>query len=124
MSTSKGIEFLFISLAVLLLGASLQSQAAKTTVCTSPSIRRTKRMHFGVTCQQRLSDSESPKELTGLFADAESIAVQRAIVGILIRSDYPAISRPDVVRSLRQHRLNSTDGEDMIEILIRYLQAS
>ena len=81
-------------------------------------------MHFGVTCQQRLSDSESLKELTGLFADAESIAVQRAIAGILIRSDYPAISRPDVVRSLRQHRLNSTDGEDMIEILIRYLQAS
>ena len=73
---------------------------------------------------QRLFDAESVAELTTLFAVAKSIDVQRAIAGILIRSDSQAIARPDLVRSLRQHRLKSPDGEDVIDILIRYLQAS
>jgi hypothetical protein len=73
---------------------------------------------------QRRFDSESLAELTTLFAVAKSIDVQRAIANILIRSDTQAIVRPDLVRLLRQHRLNSPDGEDVIDVLIRYLQAS
>jgi hypothetical protein len=72
--------------------------------------------------RHRLSDRESLEELTGLFPRAKSVSVQRAIAGILIRSDYQAMAKPELVRTLRQHRLKSPDGEDMIDVLIRRLQ--
>jgi hypothetical protein len=50
--------------------------------------------------------------------------VQRAIAGILIRSDYKTIAKAELARALRQHRLKSPDGEDLIDALIRRLQAS
>ena len=72
----------------------------------------------------RLSDRESLDELTHLFPRAKSIGVQRAIAGILIRSDYRAIANPTLVSSLRQHRLKSPDGQDVIDALIRRMQAA
>lgn len=74
--------------------------------------------------RQPLSDPESLHELTRLFPVAKSVNVQRAIAGILIRADYQAIANPELVRSLRQHRLKSPDGEDMIDVLIRRLQSA
>ena len=74
--------------------------------------------------QQRLADPESLREITRLFPLARSVDVQRAIAGILIRSDYRALGRSDLARSLRQHRLKSPDGNDVIDALIRVLQAS
>ncbi len=71
-----------------------------------------------------LSDRESLEELTRLFPRAKSVNVQRAIAGILVRSDYRAIATPELVRTLRQSRLKSPDGADLIDILIRRLQAS
>jgi hypothetical protein len=71
-----------------------------------------------------LSDRASLDELTRLFPLAKSLNVQRAIAGILIRSDYRTIAKPELVRALRQHRLKSPDGEDLIDVLIRRLQAS
>jgi len=71
---------------------------------------------------QRLSDRESMEELARLFPLTKSVNVQRAIAGILIRSDYSAIAKPDLVRTLRERRLKSPDGEDMIDVLIRRLQ--
>jgi hypothetical protein len=73
---------------------------------------------------QHLSDPESMKELTRLFSIAESAGVQTAIAGVLIRADYKAIATPDLVRTLRQSRLKSSDGADLIDALIRRLQAS
>ncbi len=72
----------------------------------------------------QLSDRESLEELTRLFPLAKSLNVQRAIAGILIRSDYRTIAGPQLVRALRQHRLKSPEGEDLIDVLIRRLQAS
>ena len=72
----------------------------------------------------RLSDPEALDELTRLFVVARSIAVQRAIAGILIRSDYPAMARPELVRTLREHRLKSPDGRDLIDVLINRLQVA
>jgi hypothetical protein len=72
----------------------------------------------------RLSDRESLEELTRLFPLAKSVNVQRAIAGILIRSDYRTIAGPELVRALRQHRLKSPEGEDLIDVLIRRLQTS
>jgi hypothetical protein len=71
----------------------------------------------------QLSDRESLDELTRLFPLAKSIGVQRAIAGVLIRADYHSIANPDLVRELRQHRLKSPNGEDLIDVLIRRLQS-
>ncbi len=72
---------------------------------------------------QHVSDRQSLEELTRLFPVAESPGVQVAIAGILIRSDYRAIATPELVQTLRQSRLRSPNGKDVIDILIRQLQA-
>jgi hypothetical protein len=72
---------------------------------------------------QHLSDPESLEELMRLFPLAESLGVQTAIAGILIRSDYQAIATPELLQTLRQSRLKSPDGADLVGILIRRLQA-
>lgn len=74
--------------------------------------------------RQRLADPQSLQEIAGLFPRARSLEVQRAIAGILIRSDYKVLSRAELARSLRQHRLKSPNGHDVIDMLIRLLQAA
>ncbi|MGE5170136.1 MAG: hypothetical protein ACM3JC_07150 [Rudaea sp.] len=71
-----------------------------------------------------VSDRESLEALTGLFPVAKTVDVQRAIAGILIRADYRTLAKPELVRALRQHRLKSPDGQDLIDVLIRRMQAS
>jgi len=71
---------------------------------------------------QSLNDRESLQALARLFPVAKSVDVQRAIAGVLIRSDYQALPRPELAQALRQSRLKSPDGEDMIDALIRRLQ--
>jgi hypothetical protein len=72
----------------------------------------------------RLSDKEILEELAQLFSLAKSIDVQRAIAGILIRSDYRTIASPELVRILREHRLKSPDGADVIDALLRRMLVS
>ncbi|HWZ73004.1 MAG TPA: hypothetical protein VN326_16220 [Casimicrobiaceae bacterium] len=72
---------------------------------------------------QRLSDPESLEELARLFPLAESAGVQTAIAGVLIRSDYKAIAKPELVQTLQRHRLSSSNGADLIDVLIHRLQA-
>ena len=72
----------------------------------------------------RLSDRETLEALTQLFPLAKSIGVQRAIAGILIRADYQQIATPDLLRALREHRLQSPDGRDLIDVLIGRLHVS
>jgi len=74
--------------------------------------------------RHRLSDEKSLSALTSLFPVAKSLDVQRAIAGILIRADYGSLAKPDLVRALQTHRRKSSDGQDLIDILIRRLQAS
>jgi hypothetical protein len=73
--------------------------------------------------RQHVDDPESLRELARLFPVARSVQVQRAIAGILIRADYRMLARNDLAHSLRQSRLRSPDGEDVIDALIRRLQA-
>ena len=70
-----------------------------------------------------LDDPETLESLAGLFPTARSLEVQRAIADLLIRSDYRIIAKPEVVHMLRQSRLKSPDGKDIIDVLIRRLQA-
>ena len=72
---------------------------------------------------QYLSDRESLDELMRLFPNARSVSVQRAIAGIFIRADYKAIDREELAGVLRQHRLRSVDRDDIIDALLRRLQA-
>jgi hypothetical protein len=72
----------------------------------------------------QLSDRETLGALAQLFSLAKSLNVQRAIAGVLIRSDYPTIAGPELVRVLREHRLRSPDGGDLIDVLIRRVEAS
>jgi hypothetical protein len=74
--------------------------------------------------KQRLADPQSLQEIARLFPRARSLQVQRAIADILIRSDYRTLERADLARSLRQHRLKSPDGNDVIDALIRLLQST
>lgn len=74
--------------------------------------------------RQRLADPQSLRDIAGLFPLARSLEVQRAIAGILIRSDTTMLARTDLAHSLRQHRLKSPDGSDLIDMLIRLLQST
>ena len=74
--------------------------------------------------RQRLADPQSLHDVARLFPLARSLEVQRAIAGILIRADTKLLARAELAATLRQHRLKSPDGNDVIEVLIRLLQAS
>ncbi len=71
--------------------------------------------------RQRLTDAQSLQEIARLFPLARTLDVQRAIAGILIRADVRVLARADLARTLRQHRLKSPDGNDVIDALIRML---
>ena len=71
----------------------------------------------------RLSDQESLEALTRLYPVAESVGVQTAIAAVFIRADYRSIAKPELVQTLREHRLRSGAGQDLIDVLIRRLQA-
>ena len=61
---------------------------------------------------------------TRLYPVAESPGVQTAIAAVLIRADYRQIAKPELVQTLREHRLKSAGaGQDLIDVLIRRLQA-
>lgn len=70
----------------------------------------------------RLSDRTSMEELLSLFSATKLIEVQRAVAGILIRADLSAMAGVELAKRIRQSRLKSADGGDMIDVLIRRLQ--
>ena len=69
-----------------------------------------------------LTDPESLEELARLYAAADSAGVQVAVAGVLIRSDYGGIDTPELVQMLRERRLKSAAGDDLIDALIRRLE--
>ncbi|MFO1397725.1 MAG: hypothetical protein U1F48_11740 [Burkholderiales bacterium] len=74
--------------------------------------------------EHRLSDPQSIETLARLFPAAPTWDVQSAIAGVLIRADYQTIARPEVVATMQQHRHKSPHGADLIDALIRRLQAN
>ena len=68
--------------------------------------------------RHHIADREILEELMRLYAQATAVSVQRAIAEIFIRADYRAIDRPELLALLRQHRLKSPQGEDLIDVLI------
>jgi len=68
-------------------------------------------------------DREIVEGLTRSFAAATSLDVQRAIAEIFLRSGAQAMVRSDLASVLREHRIKSHDGEDLVDVLIRRLEA-
>jgi len=54
---------------------------------------------------------------------AGSGGVQLAIAGILLRSDYQTIASADLLQLLRQYRRRPSSSEDVVDVLIRRVQA-
>jgi len=73
--------------------------------------------------QHRLSDPESLSALARLYPVADSVGVQTAIAGILLRSEYRTIASPELVHTLRTRRLGNAAGQDAIDVLIRRMQS-
>ncbi len=70
----------------------------------------------------RMSDPASIGELARLYPVAESTGVQTAIAGVLLRSDFDGVDRPELAQTLRDHRLSVAGGGDIIDVLIRRLR--
>jgi len=71
-----------------------------------------------------VTDGEVVEELTRSFAAARSVDVQRAIAEIFLRAGPRAIARPGLAAVLREHRIKSHGGDDLVDVLLRRLQAS
>ncbi|WP_150105486.1 hypothetical protein [Leptothrix cholodnii] len=61
--------------------------------------------------------------LVELYARTPSEPVQDAVAGILIRADRASIASPQLVRTLREHRLESPADDTLIDALIRRLES-
>ena len=72
---------------------------------------------------QNLSDPESLEALARLFPVAQTPGVQVAIAGVLLRSDYGSIATPELVQSLRESRLEPHRPSEVVDALIRRLEA-
>ena len=69
--------------------------------------------------RHHISDRETLEALTRLYAQATSVNVQRAIAEVFLRSDQQAIEGPRLASVLREHRLESREGADLIDVLIK-----
>ena len=78
---------------------------------------------LGALAGQHLSDPESLHELARLFPVAQTPGVQVAIAGVLLRSDYESIATPKLVQSLRESRLEPQGRSEVVDALIRRLEA-
>ena len=67
------------------------------------------------------ADGETLDTLAALFARTRSLAVQRAVAEVFLRSDPAAIPAARVANLLRTRRLRSPDGQDLIDVLVRQL---
>jgi hypothetical protein len=71
-----------------------------------------------------VSDRESIDILKHLFAKTRSAAVQNAVAGVLIRADRKSFSASELLPTLREYRLRTSPGDNMVNSLISRLQES
>jgi hypothetical protein len=77
-----------------------------------------------VLARHYVSDPQSVATLKQLFARTRSWPVQNAIAGVLIRADPKSVVGDDLLRTLREYRLKSSPGDNMVDALIQRLQLS
>lgn len=96
-------------------------QVAARIVSMSPSEAQVRALE--ALGRHYLSDRDILEMLVRLFSHTPSWSVQTAIAGILMRADQQSLASPELVRTLRENRLSAPPGENMIDALIRRLQA-
>ena len=70
--------------------------------------------------RHHIADAEVLERLARVYAQTRSIAVQRAIAEIFLRSNYRG--EKGFAEQLRRHRLRSPDGADLIDTLLTRLE--
>jgi hypothetical protein len=68
-----------------------------------------------------LSEAATLRLLLQLYESTPSAAVQTAVAGILIRADRGALDVPAALQVLQLHRLPATEGQPIVDALIRRL---
>ena len=97
---------------------------AVTTAITGMSGTEAQTRALDVLARHYLSDHESVNMLKQLYSRTRSSPVQNAIAGVLIRADPKALATPELLRTLREYRLKSSPGDNMVDALIQRLQLS
>ena len=77
-----------------------------------------------VLARHYLSDRESVDTLRQLFARTRSGTVQNAIAGVLIRADRKSVVSTELLHTLRENRVKTSPGGNMVDALIQRLQES
>lgn len=77
-----------------------------------------------VLARHYVSDRESVDTLRQLFAKTRSAPVQNSIAGVLIRADRKTVKSPELLRTLRENRVKTSPGDNMVDALIQRLQES
>jgi len=70
-----------------------------------------------------VSDRASLEALVRMFPTADSPAVQVAIAGVLLRADRAALADPELRQALIERRPRSANGTDIIDALLRRIDA-
>jgi hypothetical protein len=73
--------------------------------------------------RQPLLEGRALAPLVGVFTRTRSADVQRAIAGVLIRSDRPDEATSGLVQTLRAARVRTHERDDMVDALLRRLGA-
>jgi hypothetical protein len=77
-----------------------------------------------VLARHYVSDRETVDTLRQLFAKTRSGSVQNAIAGVLIRADRKSVASSELLHTLRENRVKTSPGGNMVDALIHRLQES
>ena len=67
----------------------------------------------------RVARAPSLRVIVGLFTQARTLGVQRAVVDLLIHAGTRLLDRAEPAHTLHHHRVTSPDGSDVIDMRIR-----
>ena len=95
-----------------------------TTAIAGMSETEAQARALDVLARHYLSDREIVNTLKQLYSKTRSWPVQNAIAGVLIRADPRTLGNPELLRTLREYRLKSSPGDNMVDALIQRLQLS
>ncbi len=93
-------------------------------VARMPGASEAKLRALQALARHEVADRDSLMALADSFRASRSLDVQRAIAGVLVRADFRAIDSSELARTLRGQRVKSPDGRDVIDVLIRRLDAA
>ena len=71
-----------------------------------------------------IRDPEALANVARIYANARTANVQRAVAEVFIRSGAPELRKPEMVSTLREHRVKASDSRgDLVDVLLARLQS-